>query len=254
MSKKFIVIRKSPNWLTYDSEMSRQFCRENNFPETLIIEYIDIWDRILKVDYRQFRHALQAIAKENFSRVLNSETVSYQDMLDIDANDLVAFTDDDDWFAPDLFSNRGNVHGLKWSSIRIGRIFSADFAYGTEAPFSFRPPSSTIYTNTYYVTGQIIRVLGIDSLFEHTSADRAFYNKSFRPQETVNYLSCANKSPASALSALFLMSFRPFIESPEAEFLKLRDHIEMLETPNDFQWLRTPIEEYKKLIRETIPV
>ena len=48
----FIVVRHSPDWLSFDPETSRAFCIKLNLPETLIIDFIAVWDAEVAVDYR----------------------------------------------------------------------------------------------------------------------------------------------------------------------------------------------------------
>jgi hypothetical protein len=53
----YIVIRHSPDWLSFDLEASRAFCISVGAPETLIIGFVAVWDAMVGLDYRRSRYA-----------------------------------------------------------------------------------------------------------------------------------------------------------------------------------------------------
>src|SRR5258708_38655874 len=40
----YVVVRHSPDWLSFDPEASRAYCLSNRMPETLIVDFMAIWD------------------------------------------------------------------------------------------------------------------------------------------------------------------------------------------------------------------
>src|SRR5579885_1320342 len=105
MPHNYVVLRESPNWLAYNEQQSREFCRRFALPEDTILEFISIWDAAFDVGYRRFRHVLKEISLANFRRVRDSIFLEHADFRagSSKPDDLVVFVDDDDWLAPDLF-------------------------------------------------------------------------------------------------------------------------------------------------------
>ena len=126
MGRQFIVVRASPDWRSFDVELSRSFCRRVGLPETTIVDFVDLWDRTLRVRYRDFRFCAKEIAGSTLAAVANAQVVSHENFraMSLEADDRIAFIDDDDWYAPNLFDLATNDHGARWGSIRLGQLFS----------------------------------------------------------------------------------------------------------------------------------
>src|SRR5690349_6228572 len=133
MPNNYVVLRNSPNWLSYTDRQSRDFCARFALPENTILDFISIWDAAFDVDYRHFRHVTKETALANFAKVHGSIFLEHTDFraLALEPDDLAVFVDDDDWLAPDLFLRlrdvpEGQNHdGMKWGSVRVGPEFSA---------------------------------------------------------------------------------------------------------------------------------
>lgn len=254
MAKNFIVLRESPDWRSFDVDLSREFCRRAGIMETAIIDFVAIWDRTMKVDYRLFRHRVKEIALSNFSAVLNAKLISHHELrgMSIDANDRIAFTDDDDWFAPDLFDIPINEYGAYWGSLRLGRAFGSSIEKGRNGLLTFRPIDRIIYTNNYIVSGKALSELGFDALFGHSEAQKALTEKKFRPLKCNRYVSCANKTPASALSASYLLSLEDFRNNPSGEFIRFANMLNSFTVPASVPWMREPFERFRALVNEAV--
>jgi hypothetical protein len=254
VANNYIALRASPDWLSFDVETSRAFCQRAGIEESTIIDFVAIWDRVLRVDYRQFRHRLKQITLANFKAVAKASVVPHQALRDtvLAPDDIIAFGDDDDWYSPELFSTPANGHGSKWASIRLGRGFDQTFDYDRASILSFRPVDRTIYTNTYMVTGQVLADIGYDSLFEHFHAQVPFDAGRFRPLELADYLSCANKTPASALSARFLLGRPSFLDDPRGEFSRFAMELRKTKAPAEAPWMAPPLAAFSVLIDEAV--
>src|SRR5581483_11384155 len=197
----FILVRQRPNWLTFNLEDTRSFCKRFDYPENMIIDFARDWDAALSIDYRNFRHAMQQIALASITTCADSTLVSSLDVNALNDEDLVYFIDDDDWVAPDLFKALRSwpLHdGFLWGSIRVG------FGPVTIQKRAF---DKTVYTNNYCVTGRLLRRLGIEPLFEHFNAQTAFDAGSFSVKRIERYLSCANKHPCCTMNIKFNPAF-----------------------------------------------
>ncbi len=180
--------------------------------------------------------------------------VPHQELQDtrIEPDDLIAFADDDDWFSPHVFAAPASEHGAKWLSIRLGRMYAVDFDYGRNSLLAFRPKDKTVYTNNYAVTGVALAAVGREALFEHSHAQKTFDEGGFRPAECDTYLSCANKSPASAVSARFLLSQDSFRNDPLAEFARFSDYLGRTKVPDEHGWLAEPLGKLRTLLLESV--
>ena len=125
----FIVVRHSPDWLSFDPEASRAFCVKCNLPEALIIDFMALWDAAVAVDYRQFRFRVKEIAQQNLASVEHAQIISDADLRamalagKVACDALVVFVDDDDWLAPHLFARlriRLGGRRCRWFQMGLG--------------------------------------------------------------------------------------------------------------------------------------
>lgn len=254
MGRNFIVLRSSPDWRTFDMNASSVFCRQAGFPENTIIDFAEIWNRTLKLKYHVFRERLKDISQSNISAVCNSRSISHEELkhIDIRRDDRIAFTDDDDWYAPDIFDIPINEHGAYWGSVRLGLAFGPSIEQGGGGLISLRPIVPFIYTNNYIVSGQALAELGFDALFEHTAAHQALLDGRFRPLQCIRYASCTNKTPASALSARFLLALDDFRRDPGSEFRGFASMLNSITAPACAPWMQPSLDQLKALMNETV--
>src|SRR5258705_2543074 len=222
----YIVVRHSPDWLSFDPEASREYCLTNLLPETLIIDFMALWDAAVAVDYRQFRFRIKEIAQRTLvsvegGRIIGDEAFRALALAgEVPSDGLVVFIDDDDWLAPHLFARLRElaaagtgVNGFIWGSVRLGRDFKGTF--DADANLALRPTLmlrsiDRIYTNNYAVSGAALGRLGIDALCEDYEAKKQFENGRFAPDTVAQYLSCAVKHPACSLVAAYLFGSEEF--------------------------------------------
>lgn len=257
MPHNYVVLRNSPNWLSYNDQQSRDFCARFSLPENTILDFISIWDSALDIDYRHFRHIMKDTALTNFKQVQDSIFLEHAEFrtFTLKHDDLIVFVDDDDWLAPDLFTRlREALHGddgAKWGSIRVGPVFS-HLREGRHGVFYARPIDHVLYTNNYAVTGSSVMRVGIEQLFEHRDAQRQFDVGAYRPKTIPLYLSAANKHPCSTMAALFFLSFEPFRREPRGEICRFADALAQPTPEPNVQWIAEPVRRLRGLVGEAV--
>jgi hypothetical protein len=255
MQKNLLILRASPDWTTFDLERSRDFLKGLRLPEDLVIAFAALWDRHFKVDYRGVRAQLKAIALETYSAVRQASLVRHQDWDGSGPIEgRIAFVDDDDWMAPDLFERLpapvSNEDGTRWGSLRLGRVFGPD---GYAVPIiQRRPLDRIVYTNNYAVTPLVLRRLGRAALFEHDAAQRSFDRPDFVHAASQQYLSCAVKHPCCTMSVNYLMSQPSFRADPRREMTDFMAAIDAMRPDDMDEWLRKPFSQFRRVMEDAL--
>lgn len=256
--RNYIVLRNSPDWLSYDRDQSRSFCARFALPENTIVDFMSIWDAALDIDYRHFRQAVKNIALANFKEVRESIFLGIEEFraIELRPDDLVAFVDDDDWLSPELFIRlravSGATDGAKWGSIRVGPVFSQSPQAATHGVFYARPIDQVLYTNNYAAAGRAIMRLGVDSLFEHSAAQQQLDARKYTPVTVAEYLSCAHKHPCSTMTILFLLSFEPFRLDPRAEIERFAEELMQAAPEENMRWINDPLQHARRLVNAAL--
>jgi hypothetical protein len=265
----YIVVRHSPDWLTFDPESSRAFCLRCGLPETLVIDFMAFWDAAVAINYRQFRFRIKEIAHQTLVGVEGAQIISdavFRTLVlrgQVPSDALIVFIDDDDWLAPQLFARlrelapaAAGVDGFKWGSVLMGRTFhlalDADANFALHPTLLLRPIHGGIATNNYAVSGAALRRLGIDTLFEHDRAHVQFESGRFAPDTVAQYLSCANKHPASSVSAFLLWGSEDFRRDPRADIERWADGVMSVRLPVDLGWMAAPQQQLAALLADTV--
>jgi hypothetical protein len=264
----YVVVRHSPDWLSFDPEASRAYCLSNRMPETLIIDFMAIWDAAVAIDYRRFRFRLKEIAQQTLVSVEGGRIIgdaAFRQLTlagEVPPDALVVFIDDDDWLAPHLFSRLrelavagAGVDGFRWGSVRLGRDFKwtldADANFALHPTVALRPiDQRTIYTNNYAVSGAALGRLGIDALCEDFDAHEQLDSGRFAPATVAQYLSCANKHPASTLAAYFLLGSENFRRDPRADIGRWSEGVMSVPLPVDLAWMEAPRQQLAALLAD----
>jgi hypothetical protein len=255
MPDNLLILRASPDWATFDIERSREFLKNLRLPEDLVTEFAALWDRHFKVDYRGVRAQLKAIAIETYHAVRRASLVQHQDWDgSAPAAGRIAFVDDDDWMAPDLFERlpapASDEDGIRWGSLRLGRVFGPD---GYAVPIvQRRPLDRIVYTNNYAVTPQALRRLGRAALFEHDAGQRSFDRADFVLTASQRYLSCAVKHPCCTMSANYLMSQPDFRADPRPEMADFMAALDAMRPDDMDAWLREPFERFRRVMADAV--
>jgi hypothetical protein len=255
MAKNLLVLRASPDWVTFDLESSRDFLRSLRLPDDLVIAFAALWDRHFKVDYRGVRAQLKAIALETYNAVRDAALVRHQDWDGgVPDGGWIAFVDDDDWMAPGLFEDlpaaAPGVDGVRWGSLRLGRVFAAD---GYAVPIiQRRPLDRIVYTNNYAGTSKALRRLGRAALFEHDAAQRSFDAPDFALAASQRYLSCAVKHPCCTMSVNYLMSQPDFRADPRREMTDFMATLDAMRVEDMDAWLQTPFRQFRRVMADAV--
>ena len=252
------MLRSSPDWLAFNLEDSRSFCRNHHFPETTILEFAAHWDQSFTLSFREMRARLQTIARNNLSRAENVrllESASLNESADGRSSDqLLAFIADDDWLAPTVFSqlDRTSVcDGYLWCSLFLGKtLVDTPVEKAGSALFQRRPPSDTVFTNNYAVTVAAIDRLGLQSLCEHGPAHRALHTNLWQPKRIKRYLSLANKHPCCTVSAYYSMQSPIFRRDPVGVIREQLNQLGDIHLSEDVAWVEQPLRDFIELLSE----
>jgi hypothetical protein len=255
MPQNLLVLRASPDWATFDIERSRDFLKALRLPEDLVIEFAALWARHFKVDYRDVRAQLKAIALATYKSVQQASLVRHQDWDDsAPADGRIAFVDDDDWMAPGLFEELpapvAGEDGVRWGSLRLGRGFGPD---GYAVPIvQRRPLDRIVYTNNYAVTARALGRLGRAALFEHDAGQRSFDQADFVLAASQHYLSCAVKHPCCTMSVNYLMSQPSFRADPRKEMADFMAAVDAMRPDDMDAWLQKPFSEFRQVMADAV--
>ncbi len=172
----------------------------------------------------------------------------------IAATNWVAFVDDDDWMSPGLFESLPspdlNEDGVKWGSLRLGRVFSPN---GYDHPIiQRRPLNHVVYTNNYAVTGHALNRIGRLGLFDHGAAQLVFDRPDFVSSRSKEYLSCTVKHPCSTVCVEYLMSCEEFRSNPTLEMEKFLEAIGSARIDEMDAWLREPFARFREVMVDLI--
>jgi hypothetical protein len=257
MPHNYLVLRNSPNWLSYNDRQSRDFCTRFALPENTIIDFIAMWDAALDVDYRLFRHIMKGTSLANFRQVHDSIFLEHVDFraMALEPDDLIVFVDDDDWLAPDLFTHLRDApgqDGAKWGSVRVGPVFSHSPETPAHGVLYDRPIDDVLYTNNYATTGHSLIRLGLEQLFEHRDAQRQFDVGAYRPNTVPQYLSAANKHPCSTMAVLFFLSFEPFRRDPRTEISRFAEALARSSPEPNVHWIAEPFQKLHDLVEAAV--
>jgi len=255
MQRNLLILRASPDWNTFDIELSRGFLRSLHLPEDLVIEFAALWDRHFKADYRSVRAQLKTLALQTYREVRQASLLRHDEWDGAGPpHGRVAYVDDDDWMSPSLFEclppPTSTEDGARWGSLRVGRIFAPN-GYA-EPPIQRRPLDRVVYTNNYAVTARALRRLGRAALFEHDAAQKSFDQPGFTLVTSEKYLSCAVKHPCCTMSVNYLMSLDAFRADPRREMSKFMESIDAMPLDGIEEWLRKPFAQFRQVMTDAL--
>ena len=256
MVENLLVLRASPDWLSFDLEKTRPFLASFGLPEALIIEFDQLWRRHFRGDYRSIRAQLKTLALQTYRNVGRASLVIHEKWQEeLSVGGWVAFVDDDDWMSPALFQSLPEPSaaddGIRWGSLRLGRVFAEN---GYDKPIiQARPFDRIIYTNNYAVTPRALNRFGPRSLFEHDAAQATFDRRDFTDTAAHKYLSCAVKHPCCTMSVSFLMQRDGFRSDPRREMAQFMEALEEFSVDQLEEWMRRPFQEFRQIMADAIP-
>lgn len=254
--ENLLVLRASPDWLDFDLEKTRPFLASFGLPESLIIDFDQLWRRHFRGDYRSIRAQLKTLALQTYANVGRASLVSHEDWQEEPGiGGWVAFVDDDDWMSPALFESLPEPgaadDGVRWGSLRLGRLFAEN---GYDKPIiQARPFDRIVYTNNYAVTARALNRFGRRSLFEHDAAQVTFDRPDFTKGTADRYLSCAVKHPCCTMSVSYLMQHDEFRRDPRREMVRFMEALEEFSIDQLEGWMRPLFQEFREIMAGAVP-
>ncbi|MEL6666913.1 MAG: hypothetical protein AAFQ24_12315 [Pseudomonadota bacterium] len=244
----YVFLRSSPNWATFDLEDSREFMRRSSLPEDAIIKFAARWQKQFGQRYQSYREemksiSLKSIADTNVQVIDGSEGIQFED------DDLIYFTDDDDWVAPKLFRRLRELpkseDGYVWRSVYTGWLLvDTPHEPGGAPSLRLRPVNEKIYTNNYAVTGHAINRLGLERLFEHYHAKRVYDAKQWVPHRCDEFLSVANKHPCCTVLVVFNSRVDGYLENLRDPLREFIDDLKSQQIDPKAQWIEPYLQRF----------
>lgn len=259
--KNYVVLRRSPDWLSFDLADSRAFCATFTDNHDLIIDFAAAWDAASELDFLHYRQAMKDLSLRSAKGVKMAEVVSHTDpdLADVADDDLLFFTDDDDWVRPDIFerlrAQPAAEDGWLWRSIFVGKMFS-DTPYEKSDGYIVqeRDASDVVYTNNYAVTGRAWKRLGPDALLEHFSTQRTLNAGEIELERIDEFLSAANKHICCTVSIFHNNRWEGFTTSLPACVAQITAEIEAVDLPTHSGWIQPYIEGLAETNRAVLGV
>lgn len=270
----YVIVRRSPNWRSYDLGETINFLRRLNsigavnldrpWPERLIVDFAALWDAEFQLPFPEFRARSKEIAID--SALHTGARVVFLDQWERDGGhgdlaalfakgDNLAFTDDDDWLHPRLFEFLEASEGLGayWNFIFTGLVESPEPGLAIAGKNILkRPATDHLFTNSYAVKGETALDIGIENCIEHYVMQRSFDRLKQGFTHIDRYLSAANRGPCSTTS---IQLNRPNL----AERSDVRAYMERygasmdaIVTDGDTDWIRPYLSQMRSLVRQTL--
>lgn len=192
-----IMLRQSPDWRQLDYrylDSLTPFERQAGLPIGFIRRLVELWDQAFRIPYFQVRQQLKDLTMRNLASVEDAVLCSIEESAcAVPSARLYLFTDDDDWFSPDIVArlvvqDAPGVEGMIWQSVRLA---------GTIDVRHMRH----CFTNNYCVTSDFIGTREpesrLQSILQHFDANKVLLESSFKGVFLQRPLSIANKHPCS---------------------------------------------------------
>ena len=256
MPRNIIVLRRSPDWLNFDMEETRAFCRAIGIAESAVIDFAARWDQQTNLGYLAFRAAVKDIALDMMRACRNAIIVDYRDLaaMVVDDDDIFYFSDDDDWVAPNLFPvlrEHPVVDGFLWGSVYVGRLFVDTPQENFASPvISKRDFGKVVYTNNYAVSGRALRSLGLPRVQEHFHAQQALDSGDFEPSPVHAHLSAAAKHFCCTVSIQYNSASASFMDDLRGAAATFAMELDRADLSGGLEWLRDPVSRLAALNRK----
>ena len=200
--KLIIVLRQSPDWAAladgadYDY---RQFDELVQMPPGTTASLVAWWDSSFPIGLFRTRLRMKEIAGESITRVRDASIIDIADFAPpFDDKALYAFTDDDDWFAPDLAARLLNSPAARADgSVWVSSVFSG-------GSVKAREHTLLCFTNNYAMHGAFMNRYKsfrygrpVARVAQHVGANRVLRKPEARPVLLAESFSVTNKHPAT---------------------------------------------------------
>ena len=267
-----IAIRESPDWagLARDRQAGlpidpARFAQPREIPSfpADIAALIAKWDMLSKVSFFECRATLCRIATATHNRVAGAQLVTHALAGRVlaalgDAPFLLFYSDDDDWFAPDL---QDAVAGVATGTLDavvfpLGRIAINCFtmsAEGQPVPNAIGPTHRFHYryhTNNYGLTRRACGRVPLASLIEHQEASTVGEQHGFVDQYINRVVSVTSKTPCSASLLGDILADPDRFRSYVGQYLKA---LKLLAVPASHRWIAEPLWDTIRLFERVVP-
>ena len=231
-----IVLRESPDWgrLTHGSTQGMEGVDAAlGRPPGFMREAIELWDATFRRSFFEVRQALKDLTLRSFASVRGARVIPASEVDAWPPESIVLFSDDDDWFAPDVVERiarlRRRPHGVTWTSIVH------------DGGFKVRP-GGFCYTNNYAVmSGAPLGGPWSERVLLHGKADTTFHRSGFYARTLSRSLSASNKHPASALRVRDALAALPGPDGLAAEVEAFLHRADAAAAPSgELAWLADP--------------
>lgn len=248
-----IVRRQSPDWSNTNDAFWLQLAEFERFmgrPPGGIRDLIELWNRTFSESFFNIRNKMKIMTDANLNRVSKAKIIDldrYRANIRAGSesrHEIYAFTDDDDWFSPELACIGSAINedcdGIVWRSAKF------------DGSLQVRAMDGYCYTNNYAIFGRAL-ISRPDLLMEveqHGGASRLATTGVLRLKRIDKILSITNKHPCSTVA----------LERAVKEWagkgglrMWLNDVKERLKHPPDLEgmdvtWARLEIEAFNDLI------
>ena len=226
------------------------------FPDN-VANLITNWNQQSAVDFFTCRARLRGIAATLLKSIEHAIIISYQNLPSALPSPpyLLFFCDDDDWFAPSLFSDIANLD-MAEADVAVFPLVRLEANSLTFLNPQFPPPavigqtsrfSSRYQTNNYALSSLACTQANLAAFQDHLEASENAASLGLHDQHFPTIVSATNKSPASAsLLIQTLENFEPTITA----YLR---HLKRLPIPAPLAWLNTPLWDTIRLFETACP-
>ena len=196
--KIYVVERQSPDWAALDDryfDEMRAFARLIGRPENMMVDYVRLWDDTFPLSFFQVRARLKEIAMGSRADMRGVERIDLAGAATLDAPGAwLVFSDDDDWFAPDL-ADRLRTETGRGDEVVIWRSLVL------RDGFERRAVDHYCYTNNYGVRGRLaaIHCDRFECVAQHWLAQDTISRLAPPTRFIDQPLSVTNRHPASTL-------------------------------------------------------
>lgn len=234
------MMRPSPDWGRLDRSYlkeSEAFDWKFSRPERFIAGLIELWDSTFDTSFYEVRQAVKDVTLESFAAVRGARIVLAEEPEPSPPPDLALFSDDDDWFAPDIVDYlrrpAAENDGLTWTSVLFNGLLRERDAMPTYC-----------WSNNYAVTRRFIesnqdwraQVGG-----QHSAATAAFHSEGFETVHVAVPLSIANKHPCSITWLKNALTLRPGRDGLVALVDDFNSRAALVRLPPELRWAEPQI-------------
>jgi hypothetical protein len=260
LDRVVIVVRQSPDWaslsrdwragLAIDPQRYQPPRAVPDFPDD-ITALIARWNAASAVDFFTCRQSLKAIAQVMLGRIERAMVVDCAElpraMAELEgARFMLFFCDDDDWYAPELFSmlsaqDFSNVDVAVFPFVRLG------WQTCTFEHPAARPPASIgtrrdflqrYHTNNYGLTSHMWQPAHLAAMQDHFDASAYADRMGFVDRQLEQIVGATNKTPCAASFLRATVAEAPDFAAAIAAYVReLRGHA----IPDALGWLREPV-------------